>query len=451
MIFNDLFFIFLFLPLALILFNAFKKVSIQNVILILLSLIFYAWGNPLTLIVLLISITFNYFSALYFDGETEEKRKKIEFIFAIVFNLLILIIYKYTPFGTQSDMIPIGLSFFTFSSISYLADVYMGKAPVAKNWFDLTLFISFFPKISMGPIAYYQDFYPQIRDHSLSSQKLSGGTILFIKGLTKKVLLADQLALLFANLAGNTSVLGSWIYALAYMFQIYFDFSGYSDMAIGLASMFGFDIKKNFDHPYLAVNVQDFWRRWHISLSIWFRNYVYIPLGGNRVGKSKYIRNILIVWFLTGLWHGNNATFIVWGLYFAGFLLLEKFFLKERLDKLPRIIGHVYSLFVIFIGWIFFFSPNLMNAFVNIGHLFGIGTTSLVNADALFEITSSIPLLILSIFLSTNISNKLIVLLYNKTKNHAIPVMVGIYLLLFIVCIIFLVGSTYQSYLYFAF
>lgn len=450
MVFNNLFFIFCFLPISLILYALFNKNLIQNIVLVIVSLLFYSWASPVTLILLLLSITFNYVSALSFTRAEDEKIKKISFWVAIVVNVLVLAIYKYLPINISPSLVPVGLSFFTFSSISYLADVYMGVCEAQKDWLKLALYVSFFPKISMGPIAYYRDFEEQLSKRSISGSLTSQGMILFIRGLVKKVVLADQFALLFANLADNTSILGTWIYAIAYMLQIYFDFSGYSDMAIGLSNMFGFTIKKNFNYPYIAKSVQDFWRRWHISLSLWFRNYIYIPLGGNRVSTAKYVRNIFVVWMLTGIWHGNNWTFIVWGLYYALFLLLEKFVLKDVLQKFLWV-GHIYTLLVVLVGWVFFFSPDILSAFATLGRMVGIGVSGFGDSNAYFEIFSHLLLLIMGMICSTNVVSKIEVLVYNKAKNTSILVMSAVYIVLFVVCIAYMVGSTFQTFLYSAF
>lgn len=275
--------------------------------------------------------------------------------------------------------------------------------------------------------------------------------VLFSKGLIKKVLLADQLSYVYSILQNNTSTLGVWLLAICYMLQIYFDFSGYSDMAIGLSRFFGFDFKPNFDHPYTATSVQDFWRKWHISLSQWFRDYLYIPLGGNRVDKNTYIRNIFIVWFCTGLWHGANWTFILWGLYYGCLLLLEKFFLREKLEKLPKPISHIYTLLVVLIGWVFFMSPNITTAFSTLGKMICIGATTFANNQAKFMLKSYFIVFVLAILLSTKVYDRIQIFVYNQFKMKAVYTTWTIYMILIIVCIAFIVGGTYHSFLYFAF
>lgn len=455
MIFNSLIFIFLFFPVSIALYYLIPVRYVKNVILLILSLLFYSWSNPVTLILLLISIAWNFFTGIEMGNEEDGKRRKIILIVAIVFNLFILCVYKYldfiVPFDIQVPAVPMGLSFFTFSSISYLMDVYSHKAEAQKDPVLFSLYISFFGKISMGPIVPYHKMQDELAKREFNREDITSGTMLFIKGLIKKVLLADQFAMVFSDLSTQTSVVGAWLYAIAYMLQLYFDFSGYSDMAIGIGRIFGFHFDINFNHPYIAKSVQDFWRRWHMSLSQWFRDYLYIPLGGSRVDTRKYVRNILIVWFATGLWHGANWTFIVWGLYYALFLLLEKFFLREWLNKLPGIVSHIYTLLVVLIGWVFFFSPSIVDAFVNLGHMFGINSSGVINDSTLFIAKEYLILFIFGIFFSTNLYDRIQTVLYNVLKNKAIYLTTVIYILCFILCIAFIIGSTYKSFLYFAF
>lgn len=347
--------------------------------------------------------------------------------------------------------LPVGLSFFTFSELSYIFDVYNGKSKPQKSIILFTLYVSFFGKISMGPIVSYHEMEDQLTNRTLSKAQYASGMVLFSKGLIKKVLLADQLSYVYSILQHNTSTLGVWLLAISYMLQIYFDFSGYSDMAIGLSRFFGFDFKPNFDHPYTATSVQDFWRKWHISLSQWFRDYLYIPLGGNRVDKNTYIRNIFIVWFCTGLWHGANWTFILWGLYYGCLLLLEKFFLREKLVKLPKPISHIYTLLVVLIGWVFFMSPNITTAFTTLGKMIGIGATTFANNQAKFMLKSYFIVFVLAILLSTKVYDRIQIFVYNQYKMKAVYTTWTIYMILIIVCIAFIVGGTYHSFLYFAF
>ena len=459
MVFTDLIFLFCFLPISVLLTKQIRNIKLQNILLVVFSLLFYAWSNPIYVVLLILSILWNYFTAFELEAQDDEKTKKILLIVSVVVNLFILGFYKYTGFlmdilHIQSNLkiaLPVGLSFFTFSELSYIFDVYNGKSKPQKNIILFTLYVSFFGKISMGPIVSYHEMEDQLTNRTLSKAQYASGMVLFSKGLIKKVLLADQLSYVYSILQNNTSTLGVWLLAICYMLQIYFDFSGYSDMAIGLPRFFGFDFKPNFDHPYTATSVQDFWRKWHISLSQWFRDYLYIPLGGNRVDKNTYIRNIFIVWFCTGLWHGANWTFILWGLYYGCLLLLEKFFLREKLEKLPKPISHIYTLLVILIGWVFFMSPNITTAFSTLGKMISIGTTTFANNQAKFMLKSYFLLFILAILLSTKVYDKIQIFVYNQYKMKAVYTTWTIYIILIIVCIAFIVGGTYHSFLYFAF
>lgn len=459
MVFTDLIFLFCFLPISVLLTKQIRNIKLQNILLVVFSLLFYAWPNPIYVVLLILSILWNYFTAFELEAQDDEKTKKILLIVSVVVNLFILGFYKYTGFlmdilHIQSNLkiaLPVGLSFFTFSELSYIFDVYNGKSKPQKNIILFTLYVSFFGKISMGPIVSYHEMEDQLTNRTLSKAQYASGMVLFSKGLIKKVLLADQLSYVYSILQNNTSTLGVWLLAISYMLQIYFDFSGYSDMAIGLSRFFGFDFKPNFDHPYTATSVQDFWRKWHISLSQWFRDYLYIPLGGNRVDKNTYIRNIFIVWFCTGLWHGANWTFILWGLYYGCLLLLEKFFLREKLEKLPKPISHIYTLLVVLIGWVFFMSPNITTAFSTLGKMIGIGATTFANNQAKFMLKSYFIVFVLAILLSTKVYDRIQIFVYNQYKMKAVYTTWTIYMILIIVCIAFIVGGTYHSFLYFAF
>ena len=459
MVFTDLIFLFCFLPISVLLTKQIRNIKLQNILLVVFSLLFYAWANPIYVVLLILSILWNYFTAFELEAQDDEKTKRILLIVSVAVNLFILGFYKYTGFlmdilHIQSDLkiaLPVGLSFFTFSELSYIFDVYNGKSKPQKSIILFTLYVSFFGKISMGPIVSYHEMEDQLTNRTLSKAQYASGMVLFSKGLIKKVLLADQLSYVYSILQNNTSTLGVWLLAISYMLQIYFDFSGYSDMAIGLSRFFGFDFKPNFDHPYTATSVQDFWRKWHISLSQWFRDYLYIPLGGNRVDKNTYIRNIFIVWFCTGLWHGANWTFILWGLYYGCLLLLEKFFLREKLEKLPKPISHIYTLLVILIGWVFFMSPNITTAFSTLGKMISIGTTTFANNQAKFMLKSYFILFVLAILLSTKVYDRIQIFVYNQYKMKAVYTTWTIYMILIIVCIAFIVGGTYHSFLYFAF
>ncbi|MCF0105828.1 MAG: MBOAT family protein [Holdemanella sp.] len=455
MTFNSLLFIFCFLPILMILYYIVRLPILRNIVLVLFSFLFYSWLDPSSLVLMVVIILWNYLTGIEIERATIQRKKRIALISGVVFNVGILCIYKYfnfffgfLPFQLTLSM-PIGLSFFTFSAISYIADVYMGKVECQYNLLELSLYISFFGKVSMGPIVQYGKMRDQLKEREIDQQMIGLGLRLFVIGLIKKVIFADQFALLWSNLANNTSVAGTWLYAISYMLQIYFDFSGYSDMAIGISRIFGFEFEPNFDHPYMATSVQDFWRRWHISLSRWFRDYIYIPLGGSRVENKVYVRNIFVVWLCTGLWHGANFTFILWGLYFGCILLIEKFWLKKILDKLPNIFGRLYTLFIVLISWVLFMSPSIIEAFQCMGRMFGIGTKALVDVDFRFMMDSYGFWIFTGIIFCTNIYDYIENIIF-KFRNGE-KLLIGMYILLFFVAIAFIVASTFQSFLYFAF
>lgn len=460
MAFTNLFFIFGYLPLTLIGYQFCRNQKIKNIFLLIVSWLFYAWAGLPGFLVLMITTLWIFACGRQIDLlDQAQNEKKSWFVGgSIAFLVLILFVYKYLNvwinglFGLAPlDLgMPLGLSFYIFSAISYLADVAMKKAPVQKNFLDLALYVGFFAKLTMGPISEYRDFKDQLENRKLTSENLSQGTLLFFKGLVKKVIFADQLALMFASLQSETSVLGVWLLSLAYTFQLYFDFSGYSDMAIGMGKWFGFEIPKNFDHPYIADSVQNFWRRWHISLSTWFRDYVYIPLGGSRVEKSKLVRNILIVWLLTGIWHGANLTYILWGLYYGILLLIERFYGKKLLERLPHFARIVLIFLIANFGWVFFFSPTCGEAFRLLGCMFGIAE-GFVNSKALFALSQYIGLLLASFIFATPIIDRVQERILTIWKQKGVLLMSAVYIFLFVACIGMLVSSTSQTFLYNAF
>ncbi len=389
MLFSSVTFLFIFLPITLLVYYIVPK-RFKNIALLIASLFFYAWGEPVYVILMVLSIAFNYVA-----GREIERRKgnKIAarnmLILAIVVNIGLLAVFKYFGFfmGILDSILPvdihyaelalpIGISFYTFQALSYLIDVYRGNAQTQKNVINFALYISMFPQLIAGPIVRYTDIEKQLKNRKFTWDNFGRGVFLFIIGLAKKTILANGIGALFdtinAQVNASQAVPGvAWIGAVSFMLQIYFDFSGYSDMAIGLGFMFGFRFRKNFNYPYIARSITDFWRRWHISLSSWFREYVYIPLGGNRVSVSRNILNLLIVWFLTGFWHGASWNFIIWGLYYGVLLILEKFVWGKALARLPALVQHLYSLVIVLIGWVFFFSDTLTDAVHYIGTMFG--------------------------------------------------------------------------------
>ena len=387
--------------------------KLRNLILFLGSLVFYAWGEPVYVILMLFSSIFNYYMGaelerLYYD----EKRQKLNLVFAVIVNLGILVFFKYYGFllntiGGITGLhiphpelsLPIGLSFYPFRNLSYLFDVYLSKISAQHNFLTFATYSTMFPYTSAGPIVRYTDIQEQLNRRSINITRFGMGAELFIKGLAKKVILADNLSALYAGICGTSrmSVLTAWIGIFAYTMQLYFDFSGYSDMAIGLGKMLGFDFKKNFDYPYISTSVSEFWRRWHISLGSWCRDYTYIPLGGNRVSTLKHVRNILVVWALTGLWHGASWNFVLWGVYYGLFLLLEKFVLASLLERLPQWLRITYTMFVVMIGWVFFSQTDFSALGTYLGTLFGIGAAGFADSTALYYLKTGFILFVVSI------------------------------------------------------
>ena len=400
MIFSSLTFLLIFLPITLILYYLVPKWA-KNAALLLCSLIFYAWGEPVYIVLMLYSILLNYVCGLLMEKH-ENARGQI-LTFGVILNLFLLGFFKYARFLTESFnalfgqiglslsvreiALPIGISFYTFQALSYLIDLYRGKFPAQKNLVRFALYITMFPQLIAGPIVRYESVAEELENRKLSLAKFGKGSMVFIEGLAMKVLLANQIGTIADEIRGlpdPLSAVSAWIGAFAYFFQIYFDFAGYSLMAIGLGLMLGFTFIKNFDYPYLSASVTEFWRRWHISLGTWFREYVYIPLGGNRVSAAKHIRNILIVWVLTGLWHGAAWNFVLWGLYYGLLLLLEKYVLCRI--KLPKVIGWLYTTVLVIVGWVFFSGESLAQSIAILKAMFGFGSSAPVQtASALTQ------------------------------------------------------------------
>ena len=469
MAFSELKFVFLFLPLALL---AHKVMPMRgkNLILALLSLLFFAWGSPEYVLLMLAIVAFNYFSGLLIGekkAENDPSGAKYALVSAVAANLLMLGFFKYwgfllenvnavfgTHLATRITSMPIGVSFFTFSVLSYLFDVYRDKAEAQHNIVHFTLFVTFFPKLVSGPIVPYAEMEQQIMERKIGAIRFGRGSRLFLIGLSKKVLLADTLGKTFYALSalepGELSVVSAWLGAVSYALMLYFDFGGYSDMALGLAEMFGFTFQKNFDYPYMSASITEFWRRWHISLGAWFRDYVYIPLGGSREGKARTVRNLLIVWLLTGIWHGANWTFLVWGLYYGLLLLLEKFVFAKILDKIPNFLRAIPTLLLVIIGWVFFFSPSLGSAFRWLGSMLGLGAGGLLDSTAKYYLSGCAIILVISAFgafpLAAKLGNQAL-----RRRRWPVYVSVAWFAALMILCIAGMTVSTYSSFLYFQF
>lgn len=480
MVFSTSIFIYLFLPITLIIYYLMPKKG-KNLIILLSGLLFYSWGEPIYVIVMLISTMIDYFAGLimnHFEGRKVPRR--ICLIVSIVMNLGLLGIFKYSGFiaeninaiaGTQiidinnmnffgieylpMNMLPIGISFFTFQSMSYTIDLYLGNVKVQKNPISFAAFVTLFPQIVAGPIVRYDDVAKELDDRSITIDLIYDGIIKFIIGLSKKVLIANSIGALWTSIKAtdiaNVSVVSSWLGILAFTFQIYFDFSGYSDMAIGLGKMMGFNFPKNFDYPYLSKSISEFWRRWHITLGAWFKSYVYIPLGGNRKGMARTIFNLAVTWFLTGVWHGASWNFILWGTLYGVVIILEKLFLGKLLDKIPDIFGHIYTMLLVILGWVLFDTADLPTAGAYIAKMFGFGGGAFIDSTAMYQIATYGITFIICIIGCTNLPKLAVEALKKKSAvlvNYGgIAVMTG----MFIICAAYLVDQTYNPFLYFNF
>ena len=461
MVFSSITFLFYFLPIVLAIYYIVPD-KFKNMILLVSSFLFYFYGEPKYIIIMVLSIIVTYIFGILMNKY--EKYRKYFLIFSITITLGILVYFKYVDFlitninlflRNKIDLInvilPIGISFYTFQLISYIVDVYNGKAKVQKNILKLAMYVSLFPQLIAGPIVRYTTIEEQIEKREYTIEKFSLGVRRFILGLSKKVLIANVLGELIQVflLSNEKSILFYWIYAIANMLQIYFDFSGYSDMAIGLGKMFGFEFLENFNYPYIATSITEFWRRWHISLSSWFRDYVYIPLGGNRVSKIKWVRNILIVWLLTGFWHGANWNFIIWGLYFGILLIIEKIFLGKYLEKLPKIFKRLYTLIIVMISFVIFSGENTNQILQNLKGLIGISNIPIITEESMYYLKSYILTIIIAIIGATPIFKNIA----NNKKIHSIINMIEpIYLLVMLVlCTSYIIDGSFNPFLYFRF
>lgn len=470
MLFSSITFLFIFLPIVMILYYLVPW-RWKNHILLIASLFFYAWGEPIYVILMILSIILNYFCGMdIYEKREDAAQAKKSLIFAVTANLLILGFFKYYGFLMESLNavfpfeipyrvlpLPIGISFYTFQALSYIIDVYRKEVEPQKNIVYFATYISMFPQLIAGPIVRYVDIEAQMKHRVLSLSKFGNGVIYFIIGLGKKVILANTIGGVYEQVAamrpGTVSVVTAWIGSIAYAFQIYFDFSGYSDMAVGLGRMFGFEFRRNFNYPYTAKSITDFWRRWHISLSTWFREYVYIPLGGNRCNVSRHILNLLIVWMLTGFWHGAAWNFIFWGLYYGCLLILEKYVWGKYIERIPTALQHIYAFVIVLIGWVFFFSPNIGSALKYIGVMFGIGAKGFLGKQAVFLVTTNWLLLIMCILGSSSRGIKLIQKLSMDYRNINVRTVMTcvVYIGMFLISVSFLVTETYNPFLYFRF
>lgn len=469
MLFSSLIFLFVFLPMVLFIYFISPK-KLKNLTLLIFSLFFYGYGEPKSLFIMILSIIMNYVFGLLVDRYRSSKSKAYAvLILTAIGNIAIIGYFKYTDFFIENFnaifglsvpllhiIMPIGISFFTFQGMSYVIDVYREHGKAQKNPLNVALYISLFPQLIAGPIVRYETVSAQINERHVDIDKLTRGIEKFILGLSKKVLIANSMGLIadevFAISTPQLSVLLAWVGVLAYTAQIYFDFSGYSDMAIGLGRMFGFEFLENFNYPYIATSITDFWRRWHISLSTWFRDYVYIPLGGNRVSQSKLIRNILLVWLLTGFWHGAAWNFIAWGFYFGLLLMLEKFVIGNYLKKLWRPLQHTYALLFIVLGWVLFRSESLGYAWGYLASMLGLAGVPFISDQSMYYIVEYKFEFMIAIVAAMPIYP----ILQAKLKNNSSGLLLSyikyfVLIGLFALCIIYLINSTFNPFIYFRF
>ncbi len=466
MVFSSTIFLCVYLPLVLLGYYICPKKG-RNLFLLIVSLVFYAWGEPKYVFLMMFSIVINYVFGLLMDKHrSDPKRLKLMLVLSVIIDLGLLSVFKYTDFiirnvnavfSTGFDLLnialPIGISFYTFQAMSYTIDVYRNDVRVQRNLIDFGMYITMFPQLIAGPIVRYSDVQDQLAERRVTTDDFSAGIMRFVVGLGKKVLLANQMGAVWSGiyaLGGDVSALMAWTGAAAYTFQIYFDFSGYSDMAIGLGRMFGFKFPENFRYPYESVSITDFWRRWHITLSTWFKEYLYIPLGGNRRGLARQALNLLIVWTLTGFWHGAGWNFVMWGLYYFLILFIEKLFLLKALDKLPKLLRHVYALLLIVIGWVIFASDDVSVLLPYLGSMFG--ANGALGGMDVYTLATKAVLIVICCIASTELPKKLFLRCTGAMNEKAAFVLKSVLTLaLLTLSMVFLIGDSYNPFLYFRF
>lgn len=464
MLFSSVPFLYYFLPATLLLYFAAPR-RLKNTALLLCSLVFYGWGEPKYLLLMLLSVAQGYGFGLLVEKFRTRRQGKIFLTLSVVFSLLMLGYFKYADFflgafhsltglnvKLLSVALPIGISFYTFQILSYVVDVYRGDVCAQRDPVDLALYISMFPQLIAGPIVRYTDVAPQLKTRTHTLDGAAAGARRFVMGLAKKILLANLLGELVTAVSEDATVLGAWLYASAFMLQIYFDFSAYSDMAIGLGRIFGFRFTENFDYPYCSASITEFWRRWHISLGSWFRDYLYIPLGGSRVGKGRLLLNLLIVWAATGLWHGAAWNFVLWGLFYAVLLIAEKLFLLPFLKR-HRAFGHVYTLLLVLLGFVIFDASTLSVALTRLGALFGAGTAALGGTVSVYYLRSFAVVLILAVLGATPLPKRLLARVRETRAGGAVvnvlePIVLAVLLVL---CTAYLIDGSFNPFLYFRF
>ena len=463
MVFSSLLFMFVYFALVVAVYYIIPR-KLKNLWLFVVSILFYGFGEPAYVFLMLFAITVNYITGLLFGKWADKQKiKKVILVLNVIFNLGMLGFFKYTGFAlgmlnklpgleltVPEIALPIGISFYTFQTMSYIIDVYWGNCQVQKNYITFGTYVVLFPQLIAGPIVRYIDVEYQLQYRKETTELFAKGVKLFVLGLAKKVLIANQMGLLWTQLKGDaeSGIIGSWVGIIAFTLQIYFDFSGYSDMARGLGNFFGFEFVQNFNYPYVSQSITDFWRRWHISLSSWFKEYVYIPLGGNRKGKPRQVFNTMVVWMLTGLWHGASWNFVLWGVYFGVLLIIEKFLLKKMLDRLPAVFRHIYALFFIVMGWVIFDFTDMAEMGDFIVRLFT-GTYGIVSGDALSLVLSYIPLIIIGIGACLPVWKKLYFRTQDKKWSIALQCVSVVAVL--VLATASLVSSSYNPFLYFRF
>lgn len=466
MLFSSIPFLYYFLPAVLLLYFIAPK-KLKNAVILLSSLFFYAWGEPKYVILMVASITIGYVLGLLIEKFRGKKLSKAFLAISVIFSIGALGYFKYADFfisnfnavtGLSVPLLrialPIGISFYTFQLLSYTIDVYRGDTPAQKNPITLAAYISLFPQLIAGPIVRYSDVALQLENRKHTFRKTSDGLRRFILGLSKKILIANALGELcdIFRASDDKSVLFFWLYAIAFTLHIYFDFSGYSDMAIGLGKIMGFEFMENFNYPYISKSVTEFWRRWHISLGSWFRDYVYIPLGGNRVSKPRQFFNILVVWLLTGFWHGAEWNFPIWGLYFAVLLLIEKSFLLEKLKK-SKVISHIYVMFLVIISFVIFNADGMGQAFSDLGGMFGLAGVPASSAEFVYYLKSYLLVIVIAIIGATPLPKKIVEKIREKdTGNKIVNVIEPVVcIILFVMITAYLVDGSFNPFLYFRF
>ena len=468
MVFSSIVFLYIFLPIMLLIYFVVPR-KLKNAVMILASLVFFAWGEIRYIFIMLILAVMDFFCGKGINkNEGNKPKQKLYLFIDIGVNLLILFFFKYADFiianineilNTQIPLLniplPIGVSFNTFQSLSYIIDVYRGTVKCEKSFYNYLTYTTLFPQIIAGPIVRYETVDEELETKKISMDNFSKGMRRFIVGLGKKVLIANNVGALWNIIEigeySEMSMLLSWTSIIAFALQIYFDFSGYSDMAIGLANIFGMDFDENFNYPYISKSITEFWRRWHITLGSWFRDYIYIPLGGNKKGFLKQIRNILIVWFLTGAWHGASWNFILWGLFFGVILILEKVILLKLLKKLPTWTNYVYTAFLVLISWVIFAFEDLGKVKDYLFTMFHLNKTNIVNAEGLYYLKNYFIIIVIGLILSTPVISKLLKKLEEKHTNIRSILITGIYIGILVLSTASLVSDSYNPFLYFRF